>query len=418
MNEESSRSHAIFMVIVVQKNKVDLSAKVGKLFLVDLAGSEMVSKTGAGGQQLEEAKQINKSLSALGLVIKALTDKTATYVPYRDSKLTRILQDSLGGSSRAVLLIACSPHTFNLTETLSTLRFGTRAKFIRNKPKVHVGYGGTQMDELLRRKVCTCRQSLLLLRLPLVRACLYSGLMSPPSQEEEVARLREELGRVTAACQAAEARSQRYAARYGELPDGEFVGIRPPPPSPRERSAEAPVTPPLPCPADAGDPGASAVSLVEVLEASQEYALDLKGQCDELAKEADLARRAMADIEVFIADQRVLFKEIIKRFAGFVSRVGDTIGAPQPAPAKVQALAVRASRPLCWMPAVQCCHVSGLSHRCMPQESERELGDYLKMGEWRAQDMLRKLRPLGRAYEAVLAATESVKRSAAKAFAS
>lgn len=89
MNEESSRSHAIFMVTVVQKNKTDLTAKMGKLFLVDLAGSEMVSKTGAGGQQLEEAKQINKSLSALGLVIKALTDGKSTYIPYRDSKLTR-----------------------------------------------------------------------------------------------------------------------------------------------------------------------------------------------------------------------------------------------------------------------------------------------------------------------------------------
>eukprot|EP00232_Nephroselmis_pyriformis_P002210 CAMPEP_0182911774 /NCGR_PEP_ID=MMETSP0034_2-20130328/37135_1 /TAXON_ID=156128 /ORGANISM="Nephroselmis pyriformis, Strain CCMP717" /LENGTH=369 /DNA_ID=CAMNT_0025048367 /DNA_START=78 /DNA_END=1184 /DNA_ORIENTATION=- len=152
MNEESSRSHAIFMITVTQKNMTDLTVKTGKLFLVDLAGSEMVSKTGATDQRLEEAKQINKSLSALGNVIKALTDGKSSHIPYRDSKLTRILQDSLGGSSRASLIVACSPSAWNHTETLSTLRFGNRAKFIKNKPKMHVGYGGSQMDEVLQKR--------------------------------------------------------------------------------------------------------------------------------------------------------------------------------------------------------------------------------------------------------------------------
>lgn len=92
--------------------------------MVDLAGSEKVGKTGASGQTLDEAKTINKSLTTLGKVITALTDKKQSHVPYRESKLTRILQESLGGNSRTCLVITCSPHPFNEMETLSTLRFG------------------------------------------------------------------------------------------------------------------------------------------------------------------------------------------------------------------------------------------------------------------------------------------------------
>jgi kinesin family member 5 len=98
--------------------------KTGKLYLVDLAGSEKISKTGATGTTLDEAKMINKSLTTLGKVITALTDKKAQHIPYRESKLTRILQESLGGNSRTALIITCSPHPFNEAETLSTLRFG------------------------------------------------------------------------------------------------------------------------------------------------------------------------------------------------------------------------------------------------------------------------------------------------------
>jgi kinesin family protein 5 len=79
------------------------------LYLVDLAGSEKISKTGAQGETLNEAKHINKSLSALGNVINALTDNRSTHIPYRDSKLTRILQESLGGNSKTCLIITCSP---------------------------------------------------------------------------------------------------------------------------------------------------------------------------------------------------------------------------------------------------------------------------------------------------------------------
>lgn len=113
MNAESSRSHSLFILSVTQNNSRDLSCKVGRLYLVDLAGSEKISKTGAVGQTLEEAKMINKSLTTLGKVINALTDKKQTHIPYRESKLTRILSESLGGNSKTCLVITCSPHPFN-----------------------------------------------------------------------------------------------------------------------------------------------------------------------------------------------------------------------------------------------------------------------------------------------------------------
>lgn len=137
MNQRSSRSHSIFCVYVEQRDTQAGSKTSGKLYFVDLAGSESVGKTNVSGKQLEEAKMINKSLSALGNVINALTDKNASFIPYRDSKLTRILQESLGGNSETTLVIACSMNSYNDKETLSTLRFGQRAKKIQNKPIVN-----------------------------------------------------------------------------------------------------------------------------------------------------------------------------------------------------------------------------------------------------------------------------------------
>ncbi|KAG6024070.1 Kinesin heavy chain [Claviceps citrina] len=151
MNQESSRSHSIFVITVTQKNVETGSAKSGQLFLVDLAGSEKVGKTGASGQTLEEAKKINKSLSALGMVINALTDGKSSHVPYRDSKLTRILQESLGGNSRTTLIINCSPSSYNDAETLSTLRFGMRAKSIKNKAKVNAELSPAELKMLLKK---------------------------------------------------------------------------------------------------------------------------------------------------------------------------------------------------------------------------------------------------------------------------
>ncbi|KIR37533.1 kinesin [Cryptococcus deuterogattii 99/473] len=151
MNAESSRSHSIFVIGIHQRNTETGSQKSGNLYLVDLAGSEKVGKTGATGQTLEEAKKINKSLSALGMVINALTDGKSQHVPYRDSKLTRILQESLGGNSRTTLIINCSPASFNEAETLSTLRFGMRAKSIKNKARVNVEMSPAELKALLKK---------------------------------------------------------------------------------------------------------------------------------------------------------------------------------------------------------------------------------------------------------------------------
>lgn len=151
MNAESSRSHSIFVVTITQKNLDNGSAKSGRLFLVDLAGSEKVGKTGASGQTLEEAKKINKSLSALGMVINSLTDGKSTHIPYRDSKLTRILQESLGGNSRTTLIINSSPSSYNEAETLSTMRFGMRAKSIKNKAKVNADLSPAELKALLKK---------------------------------------------------------------------------------------------------------------------------------------------------------------------------------------------------------------------------------------------------------------------------
>uniref|UniRef100_A0A914UIK8 Kinesin-like protein n=1 Tax=Plectus sambesii TaxID=2011161 RepID=A0A914UIK8_9BILA len=140
MNEHSSRSHAIFM-ITIECSELGADGKshirVGRLNLVDLAGSERQSKTGAQGQRFKEATKINLSLSALGNVISALVDGKSTHVPYRDSKLTRLLQDSLGGNSKTVMVANVGPASYNFEETLGTLRYANRAKNIKNKPKIN-----------------------------------------------------------------------------------------------------------------------------------------------------------------------------------------------------------------------------------------------------------------------------------------
>lgn len=148
MNEGSSRSHSIFLISVLQKNSESQSTKQGRLFLVDLAGSEMIKKTQAEGARLEEAKTINKSLSALGNVINSLTENRE-HVPYRDSKLTRILQQSLGGNSKTTLIICMSSSSYNAGETLSTLRFGTRAKSVKNNAKKNEEKSAAELQAML-----------------------------------------------------------------------------------------------------------------------------------------------------------------------------------------------------------------------------------------------------------------------------
>merc|ERR1719412_588532 len=136
MNAVSSRSHGVFMLKLISKDTTSGSTKMSKLLMVDLAGSEKVAKTGAKGSVLEEAKKINQSLSALGNVMNALTEGSK-HIPYRDSVLTKLLADSLGGNCKTVLLIAASESSYSCEETCSTLRFGERAKKIKNTAKVN-----------------------------------------------------------------------------------------------------------------------------------------------------------------------------------------------------------------------------------------------------------------------------------------
>ncbi|XP_074495847.1 kinesin-like protein KIF17 [Sebastes fasciatus] len=140
MNKDSSRSHSIFTIHLEICN-IDADGqdhlRAGKLNLVDLAGSERQSKTGATGERFREATKINLSLSALGNVISALVDGRSKYIPYRDSKLTRLLQDSLGGNTRTLMIACLSPADNNYEESLSTLRYANRAKSIQNRPRIN-----------------------------------------------------------------------------------------------------------------------------------------------------------------------------------------------------------------------------------------------------------------------------------------
>lgn len=137
----SRRSHSIFSLTVHLKETGAGHAgedllKVGKLNLVDLAGSEAIGRSGAVDKRAREAGMINQSLLTLGRVISALVEK-GSHIPYRESKLTRLLQDSLGGRTKTCIVAAVSPTKSNMEETLSTLDYAIRAKTIRNKPEVN-----------------------------------------------------------------------------------------------------------------------------------------------------------------------------------------------------------------------------------------------------------------------------------------
>jgi kinesin family protein C2/C3 len=130
MNKHSSRSHSILTVSCRGKNVIDKENSFGKLHLIDLAGSERVSKTDAQGDRLKEAQNINRSLSALGDVISALGNKKSTHVPFRNSKLTFLLQDSLGGNSKVMMCVNISPAIYNVGETICSLNFASRCRSV------------------------------------------------------------------------------------------------------------------------------------------------------------------------------------------------------------------------------------------------------------------------------------------------
>lgn len=139
-NDLSSRSHTVFNITVYTKRPAGSSGddfiSLGKLNLVDLAGSENIQRSGAENKRAAEAGLINKSLLTLGRVINALVDKSS-HIPYRESKLTRLLQDSLGGRTKTCIIATVSPAKSNLEETISTLDYAFRAKNIKNKPQVN-----------------------------------------------------------------------------------------------------------------------------------------------------------------------------------------------------------------------------------------------------------------------------------------
>ncbi|PWA70014.1 Kinesin, motor domain-containing protein [Artemisia annua] len=172
MNNQSSRSHAIFTITLEQMRKTnsnilgDNNANdcmsdeylCAKLHLVDLAGSERAKRTGSNGMRFKEGVHINKGLLALGNVISALGDekkrKEGAHVPYRDSKLTRLLQDSLGGNSRTVMIACVSPADINAEETLNTLKYANRARNIQNKPVVNRDPVSSEMLKMRQQLEC------------------------------------------------------------------------------------------------------------------------------------------------------------------------------------------------------------------------------------------------------------------------
>uniref|UniRef100_A0A915C6H6 Kinesin motor domain-containing protein n=1 Tax=Parascaris univalens TaxID=6257 RepID=A0A915C6H6_PARUN len=167
MNDKSSRSHAIFTVTI--EKLPDKNGEGGcfrsKLHLVDLAGSEKLKKTQAEGERMREGIKINEGLLALGNVIAALAEAggSTRHIPYRDSKITRLLQDSLGGNSYTVMIACVSPADTNAEETLSTLRYADRTKKIKNKPIVNVD-PSVAMVESLRAELATVRHELAMIK--------------------------------------------------------------------------------------------------------------------------------------------------------------------------------------------------------------------------------------------------------------
>jgi len=192
MNATSSRSHSIVQVFVEQTRR-DGSILNSKLNFVDLAGSEKVKKTGAKGQTLREAKKINKTLLTLGSVINALSTGSS-FVPFRDSDLTYLLKDSLGGNTKTNLIICCSPHIWNVNETVSTLKFGTRCKLIKNTVKLNMELSRQELMNLvkeLRAEIRVLQQKLAskVIAAPVTSNIDPEGLKS---LKEELQRLKED----------------------------------------------------------------------------------------------------------------------------------------------------------------------------------------------------------------------------------
>ncbi|KAF7721381.1 hypothetical protein EC973_004810 [Apophysomyces ossiformis] len=206
MNAVSSRSHAVFSVILKQQrpeesteneSKKSINSLTSKFHFVDLAGSERLKRTNAQGDRAKEGIAINSGLLALGNVISALGDETrrTAHVPYRDSKLTRLLQDSLGGNSQTLMLACVSPADSNFMETLNTLKYANRARNIKNRVTINQDFAGSSIEvNQLRAQIARLRMEVASLRAE--NAGSYGG---PQADDEnralraEVVRLRERI---------------------------------------------------------------------------------------------------------------------------------------------------------------------------------------------------------------------------------
>jgi len=213
MNEQSSRSHAIFTLLLEQKDLASGTRRFSKFHLVDLAGSERAKRTGAVAGRFKESVSINQGLLALGNVISALGDEKrrvgtagngsgTVHVPYRDSKLTRLLQDSLGGNARTLMIACVSPASVNFEETLNTLKYANRAKNIKNKAIVNDRVASA--EERMREEIAQLQTQLQQQKTatppsrPPSRPSSSMGKQEKhPDQEQELVRASQELTKAT-----------------------------------------------------------------------------------------------------------------------------------------------------------------------------------------------------------------------------
>ncbi|KAJ3033037.1 Kinesin-like protein kif9, partial [Rhizophlyctis rosea] len=162
LNKNSSRSHCIFTIYVESRSRVESSEKVmvSKLNLVDLAGSERLSKTETTGKSLKEAMYINKSLTFLEQVVIALADKKRDHIPYRQSKMTNVLRDSLGGNCNTLMIACIWGETRHIEETISTLRFATRMSCVSTTPELNIQYDPLALIKKQEREIKELKQEL------------------------------------------------------------------------------------------------------------------------------------------------------------------------------------------------------------------------------------------------------------------
>ncbi|XP_074802557.1 kinesin-like protein KIF9 isoform X2 [Natator depressus] len=198
LNKNSSRSHCIFTIYIESHSRILSDAKytASKMNLVDLAGSERVGKTGSEGQVLKEATYINKSLSFLEQAIIALADRKRDHIPFRQSKLTHALKDSLGGNCNTVLVANIYGEAAQIEETLSSLRFATRMKWVTTEPAINEKYDPERMVKNLEKEIALLKQELamhdsLIMNIRQIQEVFNQFKVILSQQEQEVeARLR------------------------------------------------------------------------------------------------------------------------------------------------------------------------------------------------------------------------------------